>query len=71
LTARCPAPQRRHIGFGPGLIDEHQAGRIYPIAIPGPLCPPTGYIGTILLGGNQRLFLKLSFSAWTNSHIVR
>jgi hypothetical protein len=22
LTARRPAPQRRHIGFGPGLIDE-------------------------------------------------
>src|SRR6202011_6361986 len=22
LTARCPAPKRRHIGFGPGLIEN-------------------------------------------------
>lgn len=57
LTARCPAPQRRHIGFGPGLVDEHQPGGINPIPILGPLRPPTGDIGTILLGGNQRLFL--------------
>ena len=71
LTARRPAPQRRHIGFGPGLIDEHQPSGIDPILILGPLRPPPGNIGTILLGGNQRLFLKLSFSAWTNSHIVR
>jgi hypothetical protein len=57
LTARRPAPQRRHIGFGPGLIDEHQPSGIDPIPILGPLRPPTGDIGTILLGGNQRLFL--------------
>jgi hypothetical protein len=57
LTARCPAPQRRHIGFGPSLIDEHQAGRIDPIPILGPLRPPAGDIGTILLGRYQRLFL--------------
>jgi hypothetical protein len=57
LTARRPAPQRRHIGFGPGLIDEHQPSGIDPIPILDPLHPPTGDIGTILLGGNQRLFL--------------
>jgi len=57
LTAWCPAPQRRHIGFSPGLIDEHQPSAIDPIPILGPLRPPTGDIGTILLGGNQRLFL--------------
>ena len=57
LTARRPAPQRRHIGFGPGLIDEHQPSGIDPIPILGPLRAPTGDIGTILLGGNQRLFL--------------
>jgi hypothetical protein len=26
LAARRPAPQRRHISFGPGLVDEDQAG---------------------------------------------
>jgi hypothetical protein len=57
LTARRPAPQRRHIGFGPGLIDEHQPSGINPISILGPLRPPTGDIGTILLCGDQRLFL--------------
>jgi hypothetical protein len=57
LAARRPAPQRRHIGFSPGLIDEHQPSGIDPIPILGPLRPPTGDIGTILLGGNQRLFL--------------
>ena len=57
LTARRPAPQRRHIGLGPGLVDEHQPSGIDPIPILGPLRPPAGDIGTILLGGNQRLFL--------------
>jgi hypothetical protein len=38
------------------LIDEHQPSGIDPIPILGPLRPPTGDIGTILLGGNQRLF---------------
>jgi hypothetical protein len=57
LTAQRPASQRRHVGFGPGLIDEHQAGGIDPIPILGPLRPSTGDIGTVLLGGNQRLFL--------------
>jgi hypothetical protein len=57
LTAWRPAPQRRHIGFGPGLVDEHLASGIDPISILGPLRPPTCDIGTVLLGGNQRLFL--------------
>jgi hypothetical protein len=61
LAARSPAPQRRHLC--PGLVDEHQPSWIDPILILGPLRPPTGDIGTILLGGDQRLFLKLSFSA--------
>src|SRR6202043_1679048 len=47
LTARRPAPQRRHIGFGPGLIDEPQPSAFDPIPILGPLRPPTGDIGTI------------------------
>jgi hypothetical protein len=58
LTARRPAPQRCHIGFGPGFIDEHQPSGIDPISILGPLRPPTGDIWTVLLGGNQRLFFN-------------
>jgi hypothetical protein len=57
LATRRPAPQRRHIGFGPGLVDEYQAGGINPLPIFGPLRPPAGHIGTVLLDSNQRLFL--------------
>ena len=57
LTARRPAPQRRHVGFGPGLIDEYQPGGVDPLPILGPLRPAAGHVGAILLGGNQRLFL--------------
>jgi hypothetical protein len=57
LTARRPAPQRRHVGFGPGLVDEYQPGGVDPLPILGPLRPAAGHVGAILLGGNQRLFL--------------
>jgi hypothetical protein len=56
LTSRRPATQRRHIGFGPDLVDEYQAGGVDPLAVFGPLYPPTGNIGRFWLGGNQRLF---------------
>src|SRR3546814_7425231 len=40
LAARRPAPERRHVGLGPGFIDEEQAGRINPALIGLPLHPP-------------------------------
>ncbi len=52
-----PAPERRHIGLGPGLVDEHQAGRVNAVLVGYPLRAPTGDVGTILLAGDQRLFL--------------
>ena len=39
LAARRPAPERRHVGLGPGLVDEHQAGGIDAILILRPLRP--------------------------------
>lgn len=57
LATLRPTPQRRHVGFCPGLVDEHQTGGVDPILIFDPLCPSTGDVGAILLGGNQRLFL--------------
>jgi hypothetical protein len=57
LAARRPAPQRCHVGFGPGLVNEHQAGGIDPFPILGPLGTAAGNVGAVLLGGNQRLFL--------------
>jgi hypothetical protein len=57
LAARRPAPQRCHVGFCPGLVNEHQAGGIDPLPILGPLCTAASNVGAVLLGGNQRLFL--------------
>ena len=57
LAARRPAPQRRHVGLRPGLVDEHQAAGVDPVLIRRPLRAAAGDIGTVLLGGDQRLFL--------------
>ncbi len=66
-----PAPQRRHVGLSPGLVDEDQARGIDPAPILRPLRPPAGDVRTILLAGERGFFLKLSFSAWTKFHTVR
>jgi hypothetical protein len=57
LTARAPATQRRHIGLGPGLVDEDEAGGIDPILVGLPLLASPRHIGTVALAGDQRLFL--------------
>ncbi len=56
LTFGCPAPQRGHVGLGPGLIDEHEAGRIRPSLILLPLLPPPGDLRPQLLGGKNAFF---------------
>ena len=71
LAARRPAPERRHIGLGPGLVDEDEAARIDPALIGGPPRAPSRHVGAIPLAGDQRLFLCVSLSAWTNSHTER
>ena len=55
-AARCPAPQRRHVGLGPGLVDEHQAGRIDAVLILDPLRPPARDVGAIPLAGDHAFF---------------
>ena len=57
LTLGPPASQRRHIGLGPSLVDEDQAGRIDAILIGHPLLTPSRHVGTVALAGDQRLFL--------------
>jgi len=56
VAARRPAAQARHVGFGPGLVDEDQPRRIKPTLIGLPACAPSGDVGTILFGGEQRFF---------------
>jgi hypothetical protein len=46
----------RHVGLGPGLVDEDQAGRIKPSLILLPLRAPPGDVGPILLAGVQAFF---------------
>ena len=46
----------RHIGLGPGLINEDEAARIKLALIPLPLRSPLGDVGTILLAGVQAFF---------------
>lgn len=56
VAARCPAPDRRHVRLGPGLVDEHQAARIKPALILLPLRPPARDRRPVLLDGEQRFF---------------
>lgn len=57
LTVRAPAAQRRHIGLGPGLVDEDEAGGIDAILVGLPLLASPRHVGAIALAGDQRLFL--------------
>ena len=55
-SARRPTAQARHVGFGPGLVDEDQTSRIKPPLILLPPGPTPCHVGTILLGGEQSFF---------------
>ena len=52
-----PASERRHVGLGPGLVDEDQPRGLDLGLIFQPLRAASGDVGTVLLAGDQRLFL--------------
>lgn len=56
LTFGCPTPQRCHVGLGPGLIDEDEAGRVRPSLILLPLRASPGNLRPQLLGGQNAFF---------------
>ena len=56
LAARCPAAQGRHVGLGPGFIDEDQPGGINTALISLPLRPVPGDIRSVLLAGQHAFF---------------
>ncbi len=56
LTASTPATQRRHVGLGPGLVDEHQPGRGNPALILLPAGPLASHVRPRLLGGHAAFF---------------
>lgn len=51
------AKQPRHVGLGPGFVDEDQLRRIKPGLAHTPCDAGFGDVGPILLGGVDRLFL--------------
>ena len=69
-SAFVPAVRARHIGLGPGLVDEDKAFWIEPRLNFLPQGATTRDIRAILLGGEQRFFLKLIFSRRRNRHKV-
>ncbi len=56
LADRRPAPQRRHVGLRPGLVDEDEAPGIRPALELPPLRSASRYLGPELLGGKNAFF---------------
>lgn len=56
LTNRRPAAQRRHVGLGPGFVDEDEARRIKPALIFLPLLASPGDLWPELFGGQHAFF---------------
>ena len=67
---RRSSPERRHVGPGPGLVDEDQTLWRDLILVFGPLRPPPHPVGTIAFV-SRHAFLRLKFSAWTKLQTVR
>ena len=51
-----PSTQRRHVGLGPRLVDEHQSGGINLVLVGLPSRPLAGDVGPILLAGQHGFF---------------
>lgn len=56
LAHRCPAAQRGHVGFGPGLINKNQPPGIKPPLILLPLRASPGDLRAKLFGGKHAFF---------------
>ena len=53
---RCPSAPRRHVGLGPGLVDEDQTLRRDPVLILGPLRPPPRHVETVAFASHHGFF---------------
>jgi hypothetical protein len=59
-SARRPAVKARHVGLGPGLVDEDETRRIDALLMASPAPAMALYVGTILLACDERLFLSVT-----------
>lgn len=55
-AVRCPTPQGRHVGLGPGFVDEDKPARADPAPMPFPAGAAAAHIGAVLLLGELGLF---------------
>lgn len=56
LSLWCPAAQGRHIGLGPGFINQNKSPGINPALEFLPLVPPPGDLRAQLFGGQNAFF---------------
>ena len=56
LALGRPAPERGHVGLGPGLVDEDEMPGIKPPLILAPLRAPPCDLGAQLFGGKNAFF---------------
>ena len=56
LTSGAAAVGARHVGFGPGLVDEHKPPRIDPRLTRLPPFTPPGDVRAVLFGGAKAFF---------------
>jgi hypothetical protein len=59
LSARRAAVASSHVGRGPGLVDEQEAGGVEVELALEPGRPPRQDVGPVLLDGMRRLFLRV------------
>src|SRR5580700_9361811 len=60
FAARGPAVEPCHVGFGPGLVDEHQPRSVDALLAASPTRSVTRYLRTIPLARDERLFLSVT-----------
>lgn len=68
LAAGCVAMGAGHVGLGPGLVHEHQAGGIDAPLVATPPLPLAGDVGPMLLGGVQAFFEAEAFAGQPAPH---
>ena len=56
LAPATAAMSARHVGLGPGLVDEDEPPGIKPPLITLPACPPTRHVAPVLLGRQHAFF---------------
>jgi hypothetical protein len=57
VAGRAPTAQRRHVGLGPGLINEDKALGVHLALTALPPHPPSRHIGPVLFTGQHAFYL--------------